>query len=250
MCVTRKRHHHTGVEVHIVMRGCQVYELDGRLVSVEAGGFLLIAPLTRHRVAEEHVGTEKYSFTFAVQKGSAAERHLSALGAFVTGTTPETVTDGIRLICGERKRRALYGETVMCNRVLECILLLLRCFPVGTVPTPHGEDEGDLRVTLAKQYVSDNISRAISVSELAAYCRIGEKQLTRIFRRAEGIAVAEYIRRARCRRIEQLLADPTRTLCEISEEMDFANEYYFNTFFKKYAGMSPGAYRRSVLTAK
>ena len=130
--------------------------------------------------------------------------------------------------------------------MLELIIQILRLL-LSEVPETPVESEGDMRLYLAKQYVSDNICRAISVEELATYCHIGKKQLTRIFLCEEGCTVAEYVRRARCRHIEKLLADPSRTLSGISEEMHFCNEYYFNTFFKRHTGMTPGAYRRSIL---
>ena len=57
----------------------------------------------------------------------------------------------------------------------------------------------------------------------------------------------EYVSRKRCERIEKMLVDPTLSLHSISEIMNFNNEYHFNSFFKKYAGMSPGAYRKAVL---
>jgi AraC-like DNA-binding protein len=47
--------------------------------------------------------------------------------------------------------------------------------------------------------------------------------------------------------IEKLLSDPSLSLRQISEKMEFNNEYHFNSFFKKYAGMTPGAYRKSVV---
>ena len=112
------------------------------------------------------------------------------------------------------------------------------------VVQPHETE--DHRLSIAKQYIEDNIERSISLSELAAYCYLSEKQLTRIFRQGEGVSAAEYVRQRRCRKIEELLAGSDLTLCAISEQMGFSSEYYFNAFYKKYAGMTPGAYRKSV----
>ena len=123
---------------------------------------------------------------------------------------------------------------------------MLRLLP-SAVAEKTVEELEEVRLTLAKQYIGDNICNSISVDELADYCHIGKKQLTRIFLRGEGCTAAEYVRRARCLHIEKLLADPSQTLSGISEEMHFCNQYYFNTYFKRYSGMTPGAYRRSVL---
>lgn len=247
--VTRKRHHHTAVELHVIQKGYQVYEVEGERVRVEAGNFLLIPPLSRHRATEEAEGTEKYSLTFALRKGSTAEQGIPLERRCYVGHTPPAVEECLLRIAAEKRERQPYHSVLRCNRVLECILSILRLL-TSSVPHEEGETETeDHRLALAKQYIADNVSHPISLGELAAYCHLGEKQLTRIFQRETGLGAAEYVRRERTRYAEQLLSDPALTLSEISERMHFANEYYFNTFFKRCSGMTPGAYRRSV-TAK
>ena len=156
------------------------------------------------------------------------------------------VRENIAYIEKEKRECKPYRTVLICNRILECILQILRLLPSAVAETT-AEPLGDMRVKLAKQYIEDNICYALSLDEIADYCHIGKKQLTRIFLSEEGCTVSGYVRRARCRHIEKLLADSSKTLSEVSEAMHFCNEYYFNTFFKRYAGMTPGAYRRSVL---
>jgi YesN/AraC family two-component response regulator len=46
--------------------------------------------------------------------------------------------------------------------------------------------------------------------------------------------------------LSKLLSDSSLSLKQISEIMNFNNEYYFNAFFKKYSGMPPGEYRKML----
>ena len=244
--ITRKRHYHKCVEMHIIEKGYQIYEVEGRHVRLEEGSLLMLAPQSYHSLTEEANETEKYSFTFELKNNGMAEQLLSEMGTYFLCEIPTTVWESIAYIEKETRERKPYHTVLICNRVLECILQILRLLPSAVAETTV-EHFGDMRLKLAKQYIEDNICYALSVDEIADYCHIGKKQLTRIFLCEEGGTVADYVRRARCRHIEKLLADPSRTLSEISEEMHFCTEYYFNTFFKRYAGMTPGAYRRSVL---
>ena len=107
--------------------------------------------------------------------------------------------------------------------------------------------EEDPRLTIAKQYIEDNICQSISVSELASHCYISEKQLERIFESECGLTVMKYVRKMKCSQIEKMLSDTTLSLRQISDKMNFNNEYHFNSFFKKYAGMSPGTYRKTII---
>ena len=106
--------------------------------------------------------------------------------------------------------------------------------------------EQDPRLAMAKQYIIDNAEQKLSVSEVAAYCALSEKQLTRLFD-TEDTTPAEFIRSQKIKLIEQMLSDGNASLKEISDKMNFSNEFYFNTFFKKYSGMTPGEYRKMNL---
>lgn len=244
--VTRKRHFHKCVEIHIIEKGYQIYEVEGKRLKLEKGNLLMIAPQCFHSMIEEENETEKYSFTFELKSNAMAEQLISEIGAYFLCEMPTVVREGITYIEKEKRERKPYHTVLICNRVLECILQILRLHPSAVSETTE-EQFGDMRLKLAKQYIEDNICYAVSVDEIAAYCYLGKKQLTRIFLCEEGCTVAEYVRRARCSHIEKLLADPAQTLSEISEEMHFCNEYYFNTYFKRCSGMTPGAYRRAVL---
>lgn len=242
--VTRKRHHHTDFEIHIVERGSQVYEIDGKEVTLSAGQLLLIPPAGKHRALRESADASKYSVLFGLSEGSS----LCGGDVPFAGDVPDEIWEALHRIRAERERRAEGEDTLLALCVIECVLRLLR-LAGGTeksIAKTVSEEDQDARLLLAKQYVADNLSRPIGVSELSSYCSIGEKQLTRLFLAAEGIPTAEYIRRCRCAEIERLLRESTLSLREISEAMSFPNEYYFNAFFKKHAGMTPGAFRRSV----
>lgn len=240
--VTRKRHHHTDFEIHIVERGSQTYEIDGEEVTLSARQLLLIPPTVKHCALRESADASKYSVLFGVSESAS----LCGGGVPFMGDAPDGIWEDLHRIRAEREQRA--GDTLLSLRVIECVLRLL--WVAGDMEAPvaknASEEEQDARLLLAKQYVADNISRPIGVPELSSYCSIGEKQLTRLFLAAEGIPPAEYIRRQRCAEIECLLRESTLSLREVSEAMGFPNEYYFNTFFKKHAGMTPGAFRRSV----
>ena len=244
--ITRKRHYHKYVEIHIIEKGYQIYELEGKRIRLDSGKLLIIPPQYNHSVAEQGKETEKYSFTFEIKNGGIAEQMISEIGAYFLCEVPSEVRKSIAYIEKEKRERKPYHTVLISNRVLECILQILRLLPSAVAETTE-EQMGDARLKLAKQYIEDNICYALSVDDIADFCHIGKKQLSRIFLCEEGCTVAEYVRRERCRHIEKLLSDPTKTLSGVSEEMHFCNEYYFNTFFKRYAGMTPGAFRRSIL---
>ena len=107
------------------------------------------------------------------------------------------------------------------------------------------DNNEDARLTMAKQYIKDNIETNLKLTEVAAYCYIGTKQLTRLFRQYENTTPAMYIQKERINKIIELMNTPL-SLSEISEKMNFSSEYHFNSFFKKMESQPPGEYRRML----
>lgn len=245
--ITRQRHYHSGVEIHIVTEGEQEYEVDSERVTVRAGEFLMIMPRVYHIALGESHATLKYAIVFNFSDGSDVAELLGRAGDFICGAISDEISFDIEQIHAEREGKRAYCGAVMGTRLDACLLSFLRMIGLREKRERGAAERGeDGRVSLVKQYIDDNICRSISLSELASYCYLSERQLSRIFLSSEGISVSEHIRRKKCKRIEELLANTGMTLREISESMGFDNEYYFNAFYKKYAGMSPGAYRRSL----
>lgn len=245
---TRKEHHHSGFEVHIVEQGEQIYAVEGETVCVRTGHFLMIAPQVKHVAYPAEIGTKKYAITFRLTDDGLLADRSAEVPSYVFGETPFSVKENLQAVCRERAEPMAYGLWVMSNRIWECILGFFRICGMQNGPDciSYSVRDEDDRISIVKRYIEDNCFRRVSVTELASYCHMSEKQLTRIFLKAEGMTVSEYIRKKRCRRIEALLSETDLSLREISEAMGFDNEYSFNAFYKKYAGMPPGEFRKSI----
>ena len=230
-----KTHHHTGFELHMVTRGFQEYEAAGCSYNLSQGHFLLIPPKIPHRVIRSDTHTEKTAITFTF----SPDPEVSCISLPI----PPQISDSLEYIAAEAASCRVYSPLLVENRILEIILFVLR--QAGMTEAAAADNIGENTIlTLARQYIADNIERNPTVTEVAQYCYLSAKQLTRIFNALEAMSPGEYIIRQRARYIERLLTQNTLTLKQISERMHFSSEYYFNVFFKKYIGMPPGEYRR------
>ncbi len=240
---SEKWHHHTGFEIHMIARGSHTYEFEQKTIKIENGEFLIIPPSTEHRIIKTAENTNKYSITFAADGKNEFFSHWNKT---VYGKIPDALSDNLALIASESQKKQGFYNRIIETKILECIYLLLRFSGINdAVNAPHDKLK-DPRFSLAVQYISDNIHKWVSIPELSAYCALSGRQLSRVFEKETGVSTAEYIKKERCRYIETLLADPNLSLRQISELMNFENEYYFNAFFKKYSGMTPGAYRKTI----
>lgn len=104
----------------------------------------------------------------------------------------------------------------------------------------------DARVIIAKQYIDQNILKNVSCEDVAKQCYISSRHLNRLFIEQEHLSIKQYINAKKTAEIKKLLKTTEMTIKEISDMFGFCNEFYFNTFFKKNVGMTPGEYRRTV----
>ena len=228
---------HSGFEIHIITSGCQKYEVCGEVYTLERGSFLLIYPNSPHKVITSTPDTQKNSITFTWN----TDAHRNCF----FGKISERIYSNLTFISGENLLQREISSTLIENTILEILVSVFRLSGSKENNQASQQDENAM-VSLAKQYINDNIKMAPSVTEVSEYVCLSTKQLTRIFQRYEDISPGEYIIKRRISKIEKLLTDSSFTLKQISEIMNFNNEYYFNAFFKKHSGMPPGEYKKML----
>lgn len=232
--ITQKSHHHTGFELHLILDGYQEYEVEGISHRLGNGSFLMIGPNASHTVLRSMPHTQKYSITFS--------KTTDGLHSGFSGILPTRLLDNLALISAESGLSKEISSTLIENWILETVVTIFRLSGMKENDSPVIRDE-NMMISLARKYIDDNIECSPGVSDVSEYCHLSTKQLTRMFQKFQGMSPGEYIIHSRVKKIETLLVDRTLTLKQISSIMHFENEYYFNTFFKKYSGMPPGAYR-------
>ena len=236
--ITKKSHHHTGYEMHIVINGSQEYEVGGTKYKLGSGDFLLICPQVPHTVVDALPNTQKYSIAF--------NKQTDAQDGCFFGALSERMYESIDFIISEASLKKEISPTLIENAILEILVLAFRMYGVKERQSISKQlDENEI-VSLAKQYIEDNIEAAPSVADVSEYCCLSTKQLTRLFNRFEELSPGDYIINKRVKKIEELLSGDSLSLKQISTVMNFDNEYYFNAFFKKYYGMPPGEYRKML----
>lgn len=237
--VTKKAHHHNAYEVHIITEGHQIYLAGDEQFRVDKGDFLIIEPDVQHRIIHSSPYSAKYSVTFVCDERSNIRTVKSYCGAI-----DSRVMENIEFVVSEINNRTEISQRLIENRVFETVVLLLRSSGYKESGDEYDTQRENLHLNLAKQYIQDNIKEALKISDVAAYCHISNKQLTRIFEHFENMSPALYIRKQKIKVIEQMLLAGGVSLKELSEEFNFSSEYYFNAFFKKHTGMSPGEYKK------
>ena len=240
-----KLHSHAIYEIHILQKGSAVYEQRGVQYPLNPGNFLLLPPHTLHRMVGCSSDAATVCFSFRMVRGICP---LPELNTVTAGTLTSRMQDTVELLIAEdRSPKAMHEQRIIAG-LWE---LLIEFWRLGGIKEQarRMDDDGEGHVTRAKQYIADNVERAPTVEEVADYCHLSVRQLSRIFGQKEGMSTNEYIKLQQISRVRTLLQNSDMSLRRISERMNFASESYFSRFFKQHTGMTPGEYRNKMGTA-
>ena len=99
-------------------------------------------------------------------------------------------------------------------------------------------------VTEVKQYIHNHLAENMTVQSIANQVYISADYLHRIFKKAEGTTLVDYITRERLFLASELLRSPDASVSKIATTVGFNSYSYFSKLFKKYYGVNPTKYQK------
>ncbi len=102
------------------------------------------------------------------------------------------------------------------------------------------------RLASAMAYARTHLSEPLRVGTLAAITRLSPSQFQRAFRKAYDTSPVRKITELRIDEARELLRDPARDIGSVARETGFSSASFFSTQFKRWTGLSPREYRKSV----
>ncbi|MBQ9328262.1 MAG: helix-turn-helix transcriptional regulator [Solobacterium sp.] len=103
-------------------------------------------------------------------------------------------------------------------------------------------------VNRAIAFIHTHRMEKLNASMIAAACGVSASYLCMEFKARTGKSIVAFINEEKIAMAKELLSSSDRTLIDIASYLSFSSQNYFQTVFRKYAGMSPGQYRSQFRT--
>ena len=108
----------------------------------------------------------------------------------------------------------------------------------------HGERRQRELIVKVKEIIDARLSdRALGTAAIAAEVGLSSSYMRDLFKKREGIALLEYVGKARLSLAKRLLSETNDSVRSICDQAGFINYSYFFTYFKKMTGCTPSEYR-------
>ena len=111
--------------------------------------------------------------------------------------------------------------------------------------TDTNKTRADVIFTSFIKLIEDNCRHERRVSWYASQLDITPKYLSECIKRASRRTPNEWIDNYVTMELRVMLKNTTKSIRDIAEEMNFANQSFLGKYFKEHTGMSPSEYRRS-----
>jgi transcriptional regulator GlxA family with amidase domain len=134
-------------------------------------------------------------------------------------------------------------SAVQCAKAL--LIDTPRTWQSGYSTPPRRGGHGDAKILAGQQWLHENFAGNFHFDELALRIGMSPRNFARRFKNATGETPLTYLHKLRIGESKRLLEQDYRTIQEIATMVGYDDLVFFRRLFKRYAGVSPQAYRRS-----
>ncbi|WP_238046422.1 PocR ligand-binding domain-containing protein [Enterococcus mundtii] len=107
------------------------------------------------------------------------------------------------------------------------------------IDSDHGE------INKAIEYINKNLSRNITLDEVANHVYLSHYYFSRLFKKELGISFVNYLNKQRIEQAKELLRQTNLNVQKIAYRIGYTQPSYFCKLFKKETGTTPASFRRT-----
>ena len=145
----------------------------------------------------------------------------------------------------ERRKPAELGAEQLISIYLAQLLISL--YRQTQAPRKTDRKSGSLPMLDAMiSYMESNLSKKLTLGMIAEEFHVSQSYVKRLFSQYKQMGAMKLFTTMKIDRAKQLLRERDRNVSQIAEILGYDNSFYFCSQFKKFTGMSPLEYRRSV----
>ena len=142
-----------------------------------------------------------------------------------------------------------FGAEQLVKTYLEQLLILLaRKKMKVALKQSSAIDEHDSSeiVTKVKEYIEEHLCEKITNKDICDYIGYGKTYVSVLFHEKSGFTLNEFVNKRKLKKAKELIRNSGMNISEISDYLSFDNPHYFCRVFKKFCGMTPSEFRKSL----
>lgn len=228
---------------------------DGKVYNLSEGEMIFHKPMEFHRLwLDNENGADILIFTFSANDSfmnffcgkvfSLSENEQHILSDMLQFMRRVHKNKNLNRLPMELKYLVPFGKKEgYLQRISTYVSMLLFSLAEST-NTSKAEETADAKIfSVAVEFMKKNISKQMSVDEIARYLNISTSTLKRIFGKYMGVPVHKYFNNLKIARATELLQNGA-SVTETSEKLGFSSQAHLSRVYKNITGKNPSELKK------
>jgi len=241
----------------LLTRGKVKIQLNLVTYELHANDLIIINPQTVVQVLEIEPGSRRSGIIFSmdfVLQNHLSNNEIDTFNFFAAKITPKlklaeqelhtfNILTGLLLQKNKENNVGLFGDEMLSHSfhmILYEIAALYKKQYEGIKTQMPRKEELSMRFA---RLLNDNFKKQRTVQFYADALYVTTGHLTRVLKEISGKTAGQLIDDAVILEARILLSDPSLTVSQVANELQFSDQSFFGKFFKKNTGFSPSKYR-------
>lgn len=246
--------HDDCMEICYLEKGQQVYETGGDVYRLKGGDVFVTFPGEVHSTADTPEEKGRLYWLIVELPGFRRSGNSAPFLSLPRKIARQLVDDLRRL-----PRRTFAASRSLAGHFIRLTELAdqqdaytrlrmeneLRCLLLELIESSHAQERKRIHPGIDRvlRRIETELDRAWNNAAMAEAAGLCESHFKAMFKKVTGIPPADYIARKRVDHAKKLLAQTDKSVTDLAFACGFSSSQYFATVFKRYAGVTPSAFR-------
>lgn len=242
---------HDYYRVFYILDGKGLYQEGKRRKTIQKGALILIPPDTPYQF-ESQIDLEGIDVSFSLNMTSHPfiQKLFNGVKRDQLFVLPDRNRTAAILLWVSILKLGSSDNTIYLKNNIDSLAItlfwsILKDFEKEILSrnTKQVESSTSNLVYQAKLFIIDNLSKSMTLKDIADHLHISERHLSRLFNQELGQSITTFIRKERIRKAGILLSDSNIPIKDIAEQTGFSSVHYFTNVFSSEMDMPPGQFR-------
>ncbi|MBE7024626.1 MAG: AraC family transcriptional regulator [Ruminococcaceae bacterium] len=228
--------------LHYIIEGCGIFETQGTRYALSAGDVFLIRPeeITYYEADRDRPWHYVWIGLSGMDAGNIFAS-ISALSPVLHVENRDEITPLMRAFAQSGNCRTSRERFARLGKLYE----ILSYLAAGTPDYVH-RSSGRIYAEEAAMFIHANLSRRISVAELARQIAIDRSYLCAVFKKYMGLSPQQYAIDLKMKSAANMLRSSDKSVSDIAASVGYADSLLFSRMFREKFGRSPRQYRAEL----
>ncbi|MEE0946544.1 MAG: AraC family transcriptional regulator [Acutalibacteraceae bacterium] len=234
---------HNFYELVCVVEGKAVITADRNVFTLEKGQAMVHTPMQFHNIGNiENYDTSIIVFTFSGENIPDLSGRICNIGDISKVKTLHEMVKKYYVRDGMWIKDTVNDSSSHFKFIKEFELFLLRLYEDSTYAKSRNT-QGATNYSAIVRAIEENVHNRLSVSQLADILNMSAINLQKTFSKYAGVGVMEYFTRVQMSKATEYLKEG-KSVKETALLLNFTDQNYFSTVFKRVTGHSPSDVRK------